>query len=52
MQRGAIGLAKEKHAPKFLVAVDTPAKSFTFLGSSGKPTLISTKKLKSKDPIQ
>ena len=34
-----------------LVAVDPPAKSSTFWGLSGKPNLISTKKLKSKDPL-
>ena len=35
-----------------LVAVDPSAKSSTFRGFSGKPNLISTKKLKSKDPTQ
>ena len=41
--------------PKNLVAVDPPAKVllfFTVWGCSGKPNLISTKKLKSKDPTQ
>ena len=39
-----------------VAAVDPPAKSvfffFTFWGFSGKPNLISTIKLKSKDPTQ
>ena len=35
-----------------LVAVDPSAKSLAFCGFSGKPNLISTKKLKSKDPTQ